>query len=212
MTRIVSVDPGLDGGIAIFDDDKLVVTRSMPTITIITKTAIRTLKLDAKGKKQHYKSGPNKDKPIYTIKTPAKTKKILDVHTILQYFDGANAIVIEQQNPRPGGSAQASFTTGINYGRLLGAAELSRHSTLVIVSPNKWKADLHITMTKDEKLALGNDKKIITLTLKAKAVSLASMLYKEHVFISDRGKLLDGIAEAVLVGHHYMLGDKNVEI
>ena len=203
MKRVISVDPGLSGAIAVFEDCKLIKVIDMPTKTIITKKAIKTLKLDSKGKKQQYKSGPNKGEDIYKIKTPAKTKKILNTHLISLYFLNADIVVIEQQHPRPGGAAMASFTTGINYGRLLAAAEVELKE-VVIVSPSQWKTEMHIIMTKDEKLALGNDNPLITKTLKAKACALAAKLYPKNNFISDRRALLDGQAEAVLIGHNFI--------
>ena len=85
----------------------------------------------------------------------------------------------------------------------MAAAEVERIK-VVIVSPSQWKSEMHITMTKDEKLALHNDKPLITKTLKAKACALAAKLYPKNNFISDRGALLDGQAEAVLIGHSFV--------
>ncbi len=208
MNRIISCDSGLSGAISVFENDRLVETIKMPLTKIEIKPAIRILNLDPKGKKQYYKSGPKKNQAITKIKTAAKYKNILNIHEILKYFDGANIIVIEEQNPRPGGSAQSSFTTGINYGRLLASAELSRHAKTVVVSPNKWKTAMHITMNKDEKLALGGDKTLIKHTLKAKACALAEKI-TGNSYITKRGAMMHDEAESVLIGVWYNIHHKN---
>lgn len=200
--RLISVDAGLSGAIAYFIDGVLDHTVKMPIIKIKTKQEVKVLDLDSKGKKQVYKSGSKKGEFKYKIKTPAKYKTILDTTALSMVFANAEIIVIEEQNPRPGNSAMSSFTTGINYGRLLGAAEMS-NAFIVTVTPAQWKKTMHITMTKDEKLALDGDKKMITHTLKAKACSLAKSLFKRD-FVTPRGAMMDGEAEAALIGYSYI--------
>lgn len=64
FNTIVSVDPGLAGGLSLFQvqDNKLVACISMPTVKVETKPARYKLDL-LNGKKQFIKSGSNKGKP-----------------------------------------------------------------------------------------------------------------------------------------------------
>lgn len=201
--RICSVDCGLTGGVALFIGSDLVKAIDMPITRICIQEALTQLKLDSQGKKQYYKSGANKNKPVTKIRRPAKYKNIIDVHALSLMFVNCDIVVIEQQNPRPKDGAKAAFTTGTNFGRVLAAAEVE-NKTVEIVAPQTWKAALHITMSKEEKETVGS--KLVTKTLKAKAVSLATHLYPkwENSFKTERGALKDGIAEAVLIGHHHI--------
>lgn len=197
--------PGKDGGIAIFEGTKLTQVMSMPIKKIRTRPAITQFDLDAKGKKQFIKSGPNKSKAKTKIRSAAKHTTVLDTNYIDHIMSEMDIIVIEQQSCRPGNGSKSCAETMTNYGKLLGIAEV-READLHIVSPNKWKTEMYITMTKDEKLALGGDSKLITQTLKAKAVSKAKHLFPEHTdsFVTERGRMLDGVAEAALIGAWFM--------
>lgn len=177
----------------------------MPVHRVELSPAIKVLDLKD-GKKQFYKTGPYKDKPKYKIKKSAKHGKELSVDIIRYYMNGVDTIVIEKQQGMIGNAAASSFTIGVNYGKLLALAEISCHD-IVIVSPATWKKDMHITVNKSEKLALGNDKALIKETLKAKAVSLARSLTTMD-FLSPRGRLLHDEAEAALIGFWY-IGDNH---
>lgn len=198
---IVSIDPGLDGGIAIFEDGKLIEKHSMPTVKIETQAKLEQLDLKH-GKKQFIKAGPNKGKPKMKLRRAAKSYKDMNMYQVAVLMEKGDVIVIEHQQPRPGnGSAQCAKTM-FNYGRLMGLAYLT-NVEIEVVRPQLWKADLHITMTKDEKKVCGSAS-LVTKTLKAKACSLAKHLYPKEEFVSPKGKLMDGIAESVLIGHHYI--------
>ena len=62
FNTIVSVDPGLAGGLSMFVNNKLVACISMPTVKVETKPARYKFDL-LNGKKQFIKSGSNKGKP-----------------------------------------------------------------------------------------------------------------------------------------------------
>ena len=208
---MVSIDPGKDGGIATFIGTKMKDAISMPTVRVCVKDKLEQLDLDGKGKKQFIKSGPNKGKPKMKLRSPAKHVTKLDMHMIACMMSKSDIVVIEQQSCRPGNGSKQCAETMTNYGRLLGAAE-ALGKNVYIVSPSKWKTDMHLTMTKDEKKALGGDSKMITDTLKAKAISHAKFLLKEHteLFVTDRGRLLDGVAEAALIGSWFIGKNRDV--
>ncbi len=209
MKKVYSIDCGLDGALALFDDNqKFVTTLKMPVETIVTKEPYYIL--DKKnGKKQFYKSGLKKGEAKYKIKTPGKTKKIIDVQRLIALFAPLkehDTIVIEHQAPRQGNSAQSSFTTGVNYGRVLAAATTSR-AKMIIVTPAQWKTDMHISITKEEKIVIG-DIKAQKEVLKAKSCSLATHLTGES-FKTVRGALRHDEAEATIIGFWHI--NKNME-
>lgn len=55
-------------------------------------------------------------------------------------------VVIETPSTRPGQAAQATLTTGINYGIILGVLE-ALERPVRHVTPAKWCADLHLPRT-----------------------------------------------------------------
>ena len=202
--KILACDPGMSGAMALFEDGVLQHYFKMPTYDKVTQEKLMQLDL-LNGKKQYIKSGPNKGQEKMKVRRPQKTVKALAIQSIIGYMSEADHVVIELQNPRPGNSAQASFTTGVNFGKLLACAEYSgtrKH----LVNPATWKSDLHITMNKDEKKALGDDSKLIKSTLKAKSVSLAKHL-SGFDFENDRGTVDHDAAEAVLIGYNYIKGN-----
>ena len=176
----------------------------MPLKTIEVKPAVKVLDLDCHGKKQYYKSGPNKEKVKYKTKTPAKTKKEIWWKSIELMIDERDIVVIEEQQPRPGnGSAQCAMTM-YQYGYLLGLINTKNPIDTVIVRPQKWKSDLGITLDKEEKKGLTPTEH--TKRLKRLSYEKAIELYPEwkEQFISERGAIKDGRCEAVLIGHWFL--------
>ncbi len=204
--KIISIDPGVTGGIATFIDDTLIDTVPMPTYKIEVSPAVTVLAKDDSGKKVMIKSGPNKGTYKTKIKKAAKYKSTIDISELWKHLKDADMTIIEAQNPRPGNSAQASFTTGINFGKLLAVVAWSG-SEMILVQPAVWKKNMHITMDKHEKAALSNDKAYITMTLKAKACSKAKKVF-DREFMTKRGAMADGEAEAALIGHWYIENQK----
>jgi hypothetical protein len=184
---IVSVDPGLSGGIAIMDEK--IKGIDMPTIKVEVSPKKEIFDL-LNNKKQYIKSGPNKGKPKMKIKKPAKFKKDIDIKKIYEIFNMADIIVIEMQGARPGCSAMSSALTMKNYGKLLAAATIA-NKELFIVSPNLWKKYFNLTLSKEEKIKLTNSE------YKKLSIKKIKKLY-------DYETKKDGIADAILIGKYYI--------
>lgn len=179
-SHIISIDIGLDGGIY-----KNGIAYPMPTTEIILKAPVMVQALDKAGKKVIIKSGPNKGKVKMKIKTPAVTKRELDVFKIQELFESNNkqTIVLELPGDSTGNSARSSSTTDRNFGKLLAIAELSG-ANVVTVPANQWKKALNLSKDKIDSINL------------AEQLSGAS-------FRSPKNKLYDGLAEALLIGYYY---------
>jgi len=180
MTKtIIGIDIGISGGIS-----DGINHYDMPTKKIEIKPAITVFAKDSKGNKVIYKSGPNKGEFKRIIKTPAKFKEELDVHTLLDILKHADIIVIESQGISRGNSAKATRSTAMNFGKVLAIAELS-NAEIHLVSPGKWKSDLKLSQEKID------------------SINMAEKL-SGHSFRTDRGALKDGPAEAFLIRHWFI--------
>jgi len=179
-SHIISIDIGLDG--SIYKDG---IAYPMPTNETIIKAPVMVQALDKSGKKVIIKSGPQKGQVKMKIKTPALTKRELDVFRIKDLFssDTKQTIVLELPGNSVGNSARSSSTTDRNFGKLLAIAELSGAS-VVTVPANQWKKDLKLSKEKIDSINL------------AEQLSGAS-------FRSPKNKLYDGLAEAFLIGYYY---------
>jgi len=179
---VAAIDPGLSGGICLSDNS----LHPMPTTTVVDKPARYTLAL-LNGKKQYYKSGPNKGQPKYKLHTPAKTHRELDTIAIHQLLTNHTHLIIETPGISRGNSARTTATTNRNYGKLLAIAELLQLQTIT-VAPHKWKSDLNLS--KDKQLSL----------------DLASSLLSRQFKSTE-----DGIAEAFLIKHWYLTKEQHDE-
>lgn len=179
-SHIISIDIGLDGGIY-----KNGIAYPMPTTEIILKAPVMVQALDKAGKKVIIKSGPDKGQVKMKIKTPAVTKRELDVFKIQELFESNNnhTIVLELPGNSIGNSARSSSTTDRNFGKLLAIAELSG-ATVVTVPANQWKKALNLSKDKIDSINL--------------AEQLSGALFR-----SPKNKLYDGLAEALLIGYWY---------
>ena len=179
FNTIVSVDPGLAGGLSLFQDNKLVACISMPTVKVETKPARYKLDL-LNGKKQFIKSGSNKGKPKMIQVSAAKYDTQLALKEIEDFFlfsEPENvAIILEAPAMSFGNSASSTATTNQNFGKLLAVAELC-NLNIFTVPPHKWKKDLNLTKDKEE------------------CVKYAEQLSGKS-FRTDRGALKDGPAES----------------
>ena len=185
---LLTCDPGKAGYFSVFKHDKYVEAIPMPLRKIVTQEKI--MQFDLKdGKKQIIKSGPNKGQAKMKVRRPEKTKNELDTRRIMSLMSKADVIVIERQNPRPGNSASSSFTTGVNFGKLLACAELSG-AKIVLVNPNTWKSYLGLSQDKLD------------------SVEMAERLTGES-FRTERGRLQHDASEAMLIGHWFLTKDKN---
>lgn len=192
FNAIVSVDPGLAGGLSLFHDNKLVACITMPTVKVETKPARYKLDL-LNGKKQFIKSGPNKGQAKMIQVSAAKYDTQLALKEIEDFFlfsEPENvAIILEAPAMSFGNSASSTATTNQNFGKLLAVAELC-NLNIFTVPPHKWKKDLNLTKDKEE------------------CVSFAEKEFGKK-FRTDRGRLLDGQAESALIGLWFLkFGDK----
>ena len=187
FNTIVSVDPGLAGGLSLFQDNKLVACISMPTVKVETKPARYKLDL-LNGKKQFIKSGSNKGKPKMIQVSAAKYDTHLALNEIKDFFSFSEpenvAIILEAPAMSFGNSASSTATTNQNFGKLLALAELC-NLNIFTVPPHKWKKDLNLT--KDKELC----------------VKYAEQLSGKS-FRTERGALKDGHAESFLIGYWFI--------
>ena len=187
FNTIVSIDPGLAGGLSLFQDNQLVSCISMPTVKVETKPARYKLDL-LNGKKQFIKSGPNKDKPKMIQISAAKYDTTLALNEIKDFFTFSEpekvAIILEAPAMSFGNSASSTATTNQNFGKLLAVAELC-NLNIFTVPPHKWKKDLNLTKDKEE------------------CVRYAEQLFKRS-FRTQRNAIIDGQAESALIGHWFI--------
>ena len=192
FNTIVSVDPGLAGGLSLFQDNKLVACISMPTVKVETKPARYKLDL-LNGKKQFIKSGSNKGKPKMIQVSAAKYDTHLALNEIKDFFSFSEpenvAIILEAPAMSFGNSASSTATTNQNFGKLLAVAELC-NLNIFTVPPHKWKKDLNLTKDKEQ------------------CVKYAEQLFNKS-FRTQRNSLIDGQAESALIGHWFIQSDHN---
>ena len=192
FNTIVSADIGLAGGLSLFQDNNLVIVIDMPVKKIETKPARYKFDL-LNGKKQFIKSGPNKGKAKMIQISAAKHDTILDLHKIKEFFTFSEpekvAIILEAPAMSFGNSASSTATTNQNFGKLLAVAELC-NLNIFTVPPHKWKKDLNLTKDKEQ------------------CVQYAEQLFNKS-FRTQRNAMLDGQAEASLVGHWFIQSNHN---
>ena len=192
FNTILSVDPGLAGGLSLFLDNKLVACISMPTVKVETKPARYKLDL-LNGKKQFIKSGSNKGKPKMIQVSAAKYDTHLALNEIKDFFSFSEpenvAIILEAPAMSFGNSASSTATTNQNFGKLLAVAELC-NLNIFTVPPHKWKKDLNLTKDKEQ------------------CVSFAEKLF-DRSFRTQRNRLIDGPAESALIGHWFITSQGN---
>ena len=187
FNTIVSVDPGLAGGLSLFQDNKLVACITMPTVKVETKPARYKLDL-LNGKKQFIKSGSNKGKPKMIQVSAAKYDTHLALNEIKDFFSFQEpenvAIILEAPAMSFGNSASSTATTNQNFGKLLAVAELCKLN-IFTVPPHKWKKDLSLTKDKKE------------------CVEFAEKEFGRN-FRTKGSRLLDGQAESALIGKWFI--------
>ena len=192
FNTIVSVDPGLSGGLSLFQDNQLVSCISMPTVKVETKPARYKLDL-LNGKKQFIKSGPKKGQAKTVQISAAKYDIHLALNEIKDFFTFSEpeevAIILEAPAMSFGNSASSTATTNQNFGKLLAVAELC-NLNIFTVPPHKWKKDLNLTKDKEQ------------------CVQYAEQLFNKS-FRTQRNSLIDGQAESALIGHWFIQSDHN---
>ena len=192
FNTIVSADIGLSGGLSLFQDNQLVTCISMPTVKVETKPARYKFDL-LNGKKQFIKSGPNKGKAKMIQVSAAKYDTLLALNEIKDFFTFSEpeevAIILEAPAMSFGNSASSTATTNQNFGKLLAVAELC-NLNIFTVPPHKWKKDLNLTKDKEQ------------------CVKYAEQLFNKS-FRTQRNAMLDGPAEASLIGHWFINSQGN---
>lgn len=107
----IGIDPGLQGGITIFEGRKYPKVYRMPVQTEVVR----------KKKKNSY--------------------NLFDLTDIFKPYVGKKVIVfLEKQNPRPGEGSVSSFTAGTGFGSLKGVC-IALGFDLEVILPTKWKKD-----------------------------------------------------------------------
>ena len=192
FNTIVSVDPGLSGGLSLFKDNQLVACISMPIVKAETKPARYKFDL-LNGKKQFIKSGKNKGQAKMIQISAAKYDTHLALNEIKDFFTFSEpekvAIILEAPAMSFGNSASSTATTNQNFGKLLAVAELCKLN-IFTVPPHKWKKDLNLTKDKEE------------------CVRYAEQLFQRS-FRTQRNRLIDGPAESALIGHWFITSQKD---
>ncbi len=92
---------------------------------------------------------------------------------------------IEYQASRPGQGAPATFSQGYGYG-LWTMALAAAGVPYEVVQPRKWKADMRIPSGSD----------------KTASLLMATQLFPSASLRTERGRELDGRAEALLIAEH----------
>ena len=192
FNTIVSVDPGLAGGLSLFVNNQLVTCISMPTVKVETKPARYKFDL-LNGKKQFIKSGPNKCQAKMIQISAAKYDTHLALNEIRDFFTFSEpenvAIILEAPAMSFGNSASSTATTNQNFGKLLAVAELCSLN-IFTVPPHKWKKDLALSKDKEE------------------CVSFAEKLF-DRSFRTQRNAMIDGPAESALIGYWFISSQKD---
>ena len=152
---ILGIDPGLSGGFAVWKDGKIVDAWNTPTFTVVrNRKNRRELDCDQIGK-------------IIAIASMSRPSPIA---------------VIEQQQAYRGQGVSTTFTTGKNYGILIGLLE-GLDIPFEVVSPIRWK----------KALKLGKDKQL--------SFDLGNKLFPDATHFWTRKKD-DGVVEAALLAHY----------
>jgi hypothetical protein len=123
--------------------------------------------------------------PTFTVVRNRKNRRELDCDKIISSLDfikNLDFAVIEQQQAYKGQGVSTTFTTGKNYGILLGILE-ALPVNIQIVSPIRWK----------KALKLGKDKQL--------SFDLGTELFPDATHFWKRKKD-DGVVEAALLAHY----------
>jgi hypothetical protein len=186
--KIIGIDPGLQGGIALLEDGLIIKLIKMPLAKIETRTKKKVGKMTEAEKKLH-----KAKKPVY------KTKNIINSAEIARLIKSFNPdiISIEQQmylsqaHDRSQGSTSTG-TTGENVGRIFAVCESwqqfwsielkAKTPSLKRTYPHVWKRYFDI----------GADKEA--------AIAKAEELFPHVNLVPPRcRKKQDGLAEALLL-------------
>jgi len=130
------------------------------------------------------------DMPIISYKKGKKIKRDYDVGLIRAFFDTVQKKIVfieKMQSMPPGFRVQASFSLGECQGIFRGMFSTFGIGYELILS-KEWKR--HFSITKDK----GDEK--------AQAFQIASRLFPEAKLKTERGRVLDGRSEALLIAEY----------
>ena len=125
---------------------------------------------------------------VKCLEMPITITKEIDVNLLLSLFNSFSPsqlfCVIEDLIAMPGQSSKATQTTGINYGKLLAVLEIAGVS-YQRVHPAKWKKEFQL---------YGKSK--------YGSAEVAKRLFPSEDFVTERGRLMDGAAESLLLAEY----------
>jgi hypothetical protein len=170
--RIIGIDPGLKGGIALLEDGLIVKLARMPLTEIETKTKKLVRDMTKAEKKLH-----KQKKTIFETKIIVNSKAVYNL--VLEFEP--DLVVIEKPFYLGIESRKSTATSAENVGRLYGIAEGLGHKILR-VQGSSWKPYYD----------LGDDKEA--------AITKAEELFPHVNLVPPRcRKKQDGLAEALLL-------------
>ena len=170
--KIIGIDPGLKGGIALLEDGLIVKLIKMPVTKLATKTKKKVKEMTTKEKKLH-----KAKKPVFKSKTIVDSKAIYDL--VLNFKP--DLVVIEKPFYLGINSSVVVGTTAENVGRLYGVAEGLGHKILRVPA-NSWKGYFDLKTEKED------------------AIAKAEELFPQVNLVPPKGRTKsDGMAEALLM-------------
>jgi len=188
INRVISIDPGLKGAIAVFDTwsdhNSCMCIYDMPTIKLLTKPAKYKFKFT--NPKILVKSGKSIGERPKKLVSPAKYKTVMDWNKFQEILERevdktGTAIITEQQFSATG----RSKTIFENFGKLQGIAQAVNYNTTpIIIRAQNWKE--HYGLTNEDKDA---------------SIPVAKKLYREDL---AEFELSNDEADAVLIGAYWI--------
>tara|TARA_Y100000310_G_scaffold243676_1_gene248222 strand:- start:7054 stop:7629 length:576 start_codon:yes stop_codon:yes gene_type:complete len=184
--KVIGIDPGVDGGIAFYDGDKVTLFE-IPTFEISTPLA----------KPKKLKSGLKTHKTERYI----STKGLLE---ILVYKIGISSckVVIEDIASFYGISASVNFKMGYNLGMIHALLDIHAEE-YHLVKPSVWQKKIWI---EDDKVIRHNPSAKVRQSktdTKATSLNAAKRIFPKTNFIPEKKrKEHDGLIDAALIAHY----------
>jgi hypothetical protein len=127
---------------------------------------------------------------------------------LIKWIDkyGVSFIVTEAQQAMGGQGVTSTFTTGYNYGLLLGVAS-TIGTPIIKVRPKEWQA-----IIKDDLVIM---QELIDHTMKMtkkKSLSACNNLYPLIPLVTARGRWMDGISDSILIATYGCLKIKVIKV
>lgn len=186
--KIIGIDPGISGGIAILNEDGSYESlHDIPLITIKEEKRVKTTKAD------------REINPKAKTKKATTTRKELDIKAIHDLIPDNSKIIIEDVSAMPGQGVTSMFTFGKNYGILLSIIAL-KGAEVHTVRPAKWQKHFGLTMSKNDKE--GKTKGEITSIHKQNIADKVLSIYPEVQIRNERGTLKDGRSDSLMIARY----------